>query len=242
MPSRLGTGDDEPWICRRVSCPAGRAGTVRTSFRCSVISSRPATARCCCRDVRSSRRSIFVTQRRHRTNNLLRPERSTASFVAAPGRDPTSWREVPTMQILIASSIAAAMLFAVPQLALAQAQPGASQNAQFCLKRGSANPSCMYQTMAACQQAKGTDASAQCMSKNSGRPDDWTGQREPGRASEHTGAGAQRPEVRDAQSSQFIARASDRLACVVCRASLMVTLYRQVIGFSQFGTLPKSSG
>ena len=98
MPSRLGTGDDEPWICRRVSCPAGRAGTVRTSFRCSVISSRPATARCCCRDVRSSRRSIFVTQRRHRTNNLLRPERSTASFVAAPGRDPTSWREVPTMR------------------------------------------------------------------------------------------------------------------------------------------------
>jgi hypothetical protein len=81
------------------------------------------------------------------------------------------------MRILIASSVAAAMLFAVPQLALAQAQPGAQQNAQFCIKRGSASPSCMYQTMAACEQAKGTDAAAQCMSKT--QADQTTGQGSP---------------------------------------------------------------
>jgi hypothetical protein len=70
------------------------------------------------------------------------------------------------MRILIASSIAA-MLLVAPQVAVAQTQPGvgAAQNNQFCIKRGSGAPSCMYQTMAACNQAKGSDASAQCMSK-----------------------------------------------------------------------------
>ena len=83
------------------------------------------------------------------------------------------------MRILIASSIAAAVLFAVPQLAIAQAQPGgaAAQSNQFCLKRGAGSPSCTYQTMAACEQAKGSDASAQCMSK--AQADQTTGQGTP---------------------------------------------------------------
>jgi len=39
-----------------------------------------------------------------------------------------------------------------------------NQNAQFCLKSSpTAQPNCMYQTMAQCEQAKGSNASAQCI-------------------------------------------------------------------------------
>jgi Protein of unknown function (DUF3551) len=64
------------------------------------------------------------------------------------------------MRTLIASSgIVAALLAA--STAMAQTP---SQNAAFCLKSSAtAQPNCMYQTMAQCEQAKGTNASAQCI-------------------------------------------------------------------------------
>jgi len=64
------------------------------------------------------------------------------------------------MRTLIASSgIVAALLAA--SMAMAQTP---NQNAQFCLKSSaSAQPNCIYQTMAQCEQAKGTNASAQCV-------------------------------------------------------------------------------
>jgi uncharacterized low-complexity protein len=64
------------------------------------------------------------------------------------------------MRTLIASSgIVAALLMA--STAMAQTP---NQNAQFCLKSSpTAQPNCMYQTMAQCEQAKGSNASAQCM-------------------------------------------------------------------------------
>jgi uncharacterized protein DUF3551 len=63
------------------------------------------------------------------------------------------------MRTLIASAgIVAALLTASPTLA--QNQP----SQPFCLKSSpTAQPSCMYQTMAACEQAKGSNASAQCI-------------------------------------------------------------------------------
>jgi hypothetical protein len=63
------------------------------------------------------------------------------------------------MRTLIASAgIVAALLTASPTLA--QNQP----SQPFCLKMSAtAQPSCMYQTMAACEQAKGSNASAQCI-------------------------------------------------------------------------------
>jgi hypothetical protein len=62
------------------------------------------------------------------------------------------------MRTLIASSSLVAVLFmASPTLAQ-------TQNSQFCLKSSSsAQPSCIYQTMAQCEQAKGSNASAQCI-------------------------------------------------------------------------------
>jgi hypothetical protein len=89
--------------------------------------------------------------------------------------------QLPALNFLMIISIAAAVLFAVPQLALAQAG-GAGQNNQFCLKRGSSAPSCMYQTMAACNQAKGSDTTAQCMSKS--------------QADQTTGSGSTNPSSR----------------------------------------------
>jgi uncharacterized low-complexity protein len=64
------------------------------------------------------------------------------------------------MRTLIASSgIVAALLMA--SMAVAQTP---NQNAQFCLKSSpTAQPNCMYQTMAQCEQAKGSNASAQCI-------------------------------------------------------------------------------
>jgi len=64
------------------------------------------------------------------------------------------------MRTLIASSgIVAALLAASAVVAQTP-----NQNAQFCLKSSaSAQPNCIYQTMAQCEQAKGTNASAQCM-------------------------------------------------------------------------------
>jgi|GraSoiStandDraft_2_1057267.scaffolds.fasta_scaffold178300_1 hypothetical protein len=63
------------------------------------------------------------------------------------------------MRTLIASAgIVAALLMA--SSAMAQNQ----QNQPFCLKSSpTAQPSCMFQTMAACEQAKGSNASAQCI-------------------------------------------------------------------------------
>lgn len=60
------------------------------------------------------------------------------------------------MRTLIASAgIVAALLMAPSTMA---------QNQPFCLKSSpTAQPNCMFQTMAACEQAKGTNASAQCI-------------------------------------------------------------------------------
>jgi uncharacterized low-complexity protein len=65
-----------------------------------------------------------------------------------------------SMRTLIASSgIVAALLMASTTMAQTP-----NQNAQFCLKSSpTAQPNCMYQTMAQCEQAKGSNASAQCM-------------------------------------------------------------------------------
>ena len=63
------------------------------------------------------------------------------------------------MRTLIASAgIVAALLMASSTMAQNQ------QNQPFCLKSSpTAQPSCMFQTMAACEQAKGSNASAQCI-------------------------------------------------------------------------------
>jgi len=64
------------------------------------------------------------------------------------------------MRTLIASSsIVAALLMASTTMAQTP-----KQDAQFCLKSSAtAQPNCMYQTMAQCEQAKGSNASAQCI-------------------------------------------------------------------------------
>jgi Protein of unknown function (DUF3551) len=61
------------------------------------------------------------------------------------------------MRTLIASAgIVAALLMAPSTMA--------QQNQPFCLKSSpTAQPSCMFQTMAACEQAKGSNATAQCI-------------------------------------------------------------------------------
>jgi len=60
--------------------------------------------------------------------------------------------------LIASASIVAALFVASPTLAQNQ------QNAQFCLKSSAAaQPNCVYQTMALCEQAKGTNASAQCI-------------------------------------------------------------------------------
>jgi len=63
------------------------------------------------------------------------------------------------MRTLIASAgIVAALLMASSTMAQNQ------QNQPFCLKSSpTAQPNCMFQTMAACEQAKGSNASAQCI-------------------------------------------------------------------------------
>jgi uncharacterized low-complexity protein len=64
--------------------------------------------------------------------------------------------------LITSSSIVAALLIA--STAMAQTS---KQNAQFCLKSSaSAQPNCIYQTMAQCEQAKGSNASAQCISSS----------------------------------------------------------------------------
>lgn len=62
------------------------------------------------------------------------------------------------MRTLIASSgLVAALFMASPTLAQSQDSP-------FCLKISpTAQPNCIYQTMAQCEQAKGTNVSAQCI-------------------------------------------------------------------------------
>jgi Protein of unknown function (DUF3551) len=64
------------------------------------------------------------------------------------------------MRTLIASSgIVAALL--ITSTAIAQTP---NQSGQFCLKSSAtAQPNCLYQTMAQCEQAKGSNASAQCI-------------------------------------------------------------------------------
>ena len=64
------------------------------------------------------------------------------------------------MRTLIASTgIIGAML--VASTVMAQTP---NQNAPYCMKSSpTAQPNCMYQTMAQCEQAKGTNASAQCI-------------------------------------------------------------------------------
>ncbi len=60
------------------------------------------------------------------------------------------------MRTLIASSSLVAALIAVSPAALAQSAP-------FCLKSSSGMANCVYSTMAQCEQAKGTNISAQCI-------------------------------------------------------------------------------
>jgi len=73
------------------------------------------------------------------------------------------------MRTLIASSgIVAALLAASIAMAQTPNQQTPNQNAQYCLKSSaSAQPNCIYQTMAQCEQAKGTNASAQCVTNPS---------------------------------------------------------------------------
>jgi len=72
-------------------------------------------------------------------------------------------RSIPMRTLIASSGIVAALLAA--SMAMAQTP---SQNAQFCLKSSaSAQPNCIYQTMAQCEQAKGTNASAQCVTNPS---------------------------------------------------------------------------
>ena len=60
--------------------------------------------------------------------------------------------------LIASASIAAALFMVSPTLAQNQ------QNAQFCLKSSAAaQPNCVYQTMAQCEQAKGSNATAQCI-------------------------------------------------------------------------------
>ena len=67
------------------------------------------------------------------------------------------------MRTLIASAGIVAALLA-GSMAMAQTP---NQNAEFCLKNSaSAQPNCIYQTMAQCEQAKGSNASAQCISSS----------------------------------------------------------------------------
>ena len=70
------------------------------------------------------------------------------------------------MRTLIASSGMVASLLAA-SMAMAQT-PNQNQNAQFCMKSSaSAQPNCIYQTMAQCEQAKGSNDSAQCIPNSS---------------------------------------------------------------------------
>lgn len=55
-----------------------------------------------------------------------------------------------------ASGLVAAVLFAAPQLALAQGAP-------FCLKSASGALSCTYHTMILCEQAKQSNSRDQCI-------------------------------------------------------------------------------
>ena len=66
------------------------------------------------------------------------------------------------MRTMIASAALAAALLAAPTLAVAQTPMG---DAPFCLKSASGPTSCIYQTMAACEQSKPTGSGDQCVSK-----------------------------------------------------------------------------
>ena len=68
------------------------------------------------------------------------------------------------MRTMIASSIlAAAALLAAPMIAVAQTPMG---DAPICLKSASGSISCVYRTMAACEQAKLAGAADQCVDKS----------------------------------------------------------------------------
>jgi hypothetical protein len=64
--------------------------------------------------------------------------------------------------MIAASAFVAAALSATPTTAVAQTPMGDSA---FCLKSASGPVSCIYQTMAACEQAKPAGSGDQCISK-----------------------------------------------------------------------------
>jgi len=66
------------------------------------------------------------------------------------------------MRVILASSaVIAAALLAVPAAAQAPTGDGA-----FCVKSAAGPARCMYQTMAQCEQAKGSNASDQCVPRS----------------------------------------------------------------------------
>ena len=68
------------------------------------------------------------------------------------------------MRTMIASSIlAAAALLAAPMIAVAQTPMG---DAPICLKSASGSTSCVYRTMASCEQAKLAGTADQCIDKS----------------------------------------------------------------------------
>jgi hypothetical protein len=68
------------------------------------------------------------------------------------------------MRTTIASSmLVAAALLAAPTFAVAQTPMG---DAPICLKSASGSTSCVYRTMAACEQAKLAGANDQCVDKS----------------------------------------------------------------------------
>jgi hypothetical protein len=67
------------------------------------------------------------------------------------------------MRTMIASSaLAAAALLAAPAIATAQTPMG---DAPFCLKSAAGSTSCVYRTMAACEQAKLPGSPDQCIDR-----------------------------------------------------------------------------
>ena len=67
------------------------------------------------------------------------------------------------MRTMIASSMLAAALLAAPTIATAQTPMG---DAPICLKSASGSTSCVYRTMASCEQAKLAGTADQCIDKS----------------------------------------------------------------------------
>jgi hypothetical protein len=64
--------------------------------------------------------------------------------------------------MIVSSALAAAALLAAPAIATAQTPMG---DAPFCLKSAAGSTSCVYRTMAACEQSKLPGSSDQCLDR-----------------------------------------------------------------------------